>query len=92
MAAIAGKATGVAIRSPYIAWQVGKFLVKAWAFTLITAWNWLFFDDEDKELPEDEEQAAYCLGQGQGWEGYLFLQIGSFAGFRRLVWFRLPLR
>ena len=36
---------------------------------MITAWNCQFFDDEDKELPEDEDQAVYCLGFTM--EGYL---------------------
>lgn len=89
MAAIAGKATGVAIRSPYIAWQIGKFLVKAYAFTaMITAWNWLFFDDEDKELPEDVRSRLHIvLGRDQNGKVIYFSRLGAWQDF--VDWFGL---
>ena len=94
MAAIAGKATGIAIRSPYIAWQIGKFLVKAAAFTaMISAWNWLFFNDEDKELPEDIRNRVHIvLGRDKDGKVLYFSRLGALQDF--VDWFGLdtPIR
>ena len=89
MAAVAGKTTGLAVRSPYIAWQVGKFVVKAAALTaMITAWNLLFFDDEEKELPEDVGNRLHIIfGRDRDGKVLYFSRLGALQDF--VDWFGL---
>jgi len=89
MAAVAGKTTGLAVRSPYIAWQIGKFVVKAAALTaMITAWNLLFFDDEEKELPEDVRNRLHIIyGRDKDGKVLYFSRLGALQDF--VDWFGL---
>jgi hypothetical protein len=89
MAAVAGKATGVAVRSPFVAWKIGKFVLAASAFTaMVTAWNMLFFDDEDKELSEDVRNRLHIvLGRDKDGKVLYFSRLGALQDF--LDWFGL---
>jgi hypothetical protein len=89
MATLAGKTTGLLIRSPYIAWKVGKFVLMASALSMmINLWNWMFFRDEDKELPEDVRSRLHIVfGRDKDGNILYFSRLGALQDF--LDWFGL---
>jgi hypothetical protein len=89
MAALAGKTTGMVIRSPLIAWNIGKFVLKAVALLgMITAWNMLKYPDEEKELPSDVKSRLHIvLGRDSDGKVIYFSRLGALQDF--LDWFGL---
>lgn len=61
--ALAKKVLGsMAIKSPYIAYRVGSFLVKAATFSsMLTAWNHLMFPEEEKALSQDIKKSTHII-------------------------------
>lgn len=86
-ATTARKFTGLAIRSPLIAAKIGKFVLQATALTvMINLWNWLFFDDEDKELPDDVRNRLHItFGRDSNGNILYFSRLGALQDF--LDWF-----
>jgi len=77
--AIAGKVTGMAIRSPLIAYNIGKFIIKAcmlWA--IIQTWNLLKYPDEEKELPDEIKGRPHIiLGRDKDGNIRYFSRLGA---------------
>lgn len=49
------KALGAVIHTPYTAYRVGSFLIKATAmWSALQVWNHTMFPEEEKDLPEKE--------------------------------------
>lgn len=87
MGSIAGKVAGMTIRSPFIAWKLGKFVFKAsLLMAMITAWNLLRYPDEEKDLPADvRERVHIVLGRDKNGKVVYFSRLGAMQDF--LDWF-----
>ena len=64
--------------TPYAAWTVGRFLLKAMLLTgVIGAFNHLVFGDEEEEIPEDQKSRPHLIyGSGKD-EVYWFPRVGA---------------
>lgn len=85
----AKKLTGLAVKSPMIAYNLGKFAVKAHALTgLLAAWNYLLFRDEEEDLPESVRSKPHIIfGRDENGEVVYFNRLGAIADFYE--WFGL---
>jgi hypothetical protein len=76
-------------RSPFIAYRIGKFLIKAvgvWA--ALDIYNKMRWPDEEKELPPDVRNTPHIvLGRDKNGEVLYFTRLGSLGDF--LEWFGL---
>ncbi len=77
----------VLIRSPYYAYKVGSFTVKAGAmWAMLQAYNNLVFPREENDLPLDEQARPHIiLGRDQDGKVRYFNRLGSFSDV--LEWF-----
>lgn len=83
------KLAGTAVKSPFVAMRIGKFMLKAWAlYALSFAINGLLFPREEEDLP-DEIRGRPHIVFGRDSEGRVqyFPRIGAWADF--LEWFGL---
>jgi len=87
--AVGRKAIVGVTRSPFVAYRVGKFLIKATAFwAMLQAWNHLRFPDEEKELPEGIRGRPHIIfGRDKDGKILYFSRIGALGDF--LEWFGL---
>ena len=78
-----------AIKSPIVAYKMGKFALKATALTgMLAAWNRLMFPDEEKELPEGIRSKVHIvLGRDKSGKILYFNRLGALSDF--LDWFGL---
>jgi hypothetical protein len=83
------KLVSLATRSPVIAYNVGKFAVKASAFwAALQAYNQLRFPEEEKDLPPDIQAKPHIvLGRTADGEVRYFDRLGALGDF--LEWFGL---
>jgi hypothetical protein len=76
-------------RSPFLAYRIGKFLIKAvgvWA--ALDTYNKMRWPDEEKELPPDVRNTPHIvLGRDKNGEVLYFTRLGSLGDF--LEWFGL---
>jgi len=76
-------------RSPFIAYRIGKFLIKAvgvWA--ALDTYNKMRWPDEERELPPDVRNTPHIvLGRDENGEVLYFTRLGSLGDF--LEWFGL---
>jgi hypothetical protein len=79
----------VLIRSPYYAYSLGSFTVKAGAlWAALQAYNNLVYPNEEKELPVEEQARPHLvLGRDENGKVKYFSRLGSFPDF--LEWFGL---
>lgn len=86
---IGRKLAGVAIKSPMIAYNLGKFAVKAHAVSaLLAAWNYLRFRDEEDSLPETVRSKPHIIfGRDEDGKVVYFNRLGAVADFYE--WFGL---
>jgi len=82
------KVIGKAV-SPFTAYRVGKFMIKATAFwSMLQMWNHLKFPDEEEELPESVTSRPHIiLGRDKNGNIITFNRIGALGDF--LEWFGL---
>lgn len=87
---VAKKALGsVAIKSPYVAYKVGSFLIKATAFmSMVSAWNHLIFPEEERDLSDETKKSTHIIF-GRDAEGKIiyFNRMGALGDI--LEWFGL---
>ncbi|GAB7387342.1 hypothetical protein BSNK01_11780 [Bacillaceae bacterium] len=86
--AIGRKLVGtVVFKTPYYAYRIGALVLKVSAVTiLLSLWNNLFFEDEEKELPEDVRRRLHIvLGRDENGEIRYFDRLGTLEDF--LEWF-----
>ena len=78
---------GTVIRSPIIAYRIGKFVVMATAFwSILQAWNLLRYPDEEDDLPEDVKAKPHIIfGRDSKGNVQYFSRLGSLADL--LDWF-----
>jgi hypothetical protein len=83
------KLVSLATRSPIIAYNVGKFAIKASAFwAMLQAYNQLRFPEEEKDLPPDIQAKPHIiLGRTADGEVRYFDRLGALGDF--LEWFGL---
>ena len=83
------KALGTLAKSPFIAAQAGKFLIKATAFwSILQIWNNSRFPDEERELSQDERARPHIIfGRDKDGKIIYFNRIGALGDF--LQWFGL---
>lgn len=83
------KALGTLAKSPYTAYRVGKFLIKATAlWSGLQVYNNLFWPDEEDSLPLEEKNRPHIiLGKTEEGKVLNFNRIGSLGDF--LQWFGL---
>jgi hypothetical protein len=76
-------------KTPYTAYRVGKFLIKATAFwAALQAWNHTMFPEEEKDLPTDKQSRPHIiLGVDEDGNTITFDRIGALGDF--LEWFGL---
>ncbi|MDP2659894.1 MAG: hypothetical protein Q8R28_04110 [Dehalococcoidia bacterium] len=76
-----------AIKSPIIAYRVGKFALKVMAFTaMLSTWNHLLFPDEEEDLPENIKAKPHLVfGRDKDGKAIYFDRLGVFGDF--LEWF-----
>jgi hypothetical protein len=76
---IGKKAAGAAVKTPYVAYRIGRFLIKASAFwAAIQAWNWLMFPDEEDDLPESIRSKPHViLGRDKNGKVEYFSRLGA---------------
>lgn len=81
------KAATVPIRSAFMAMKIGKFALKATALTaLINVWNYLFFRDEEDDLPDDVKERLHIIfGRNDEGNVLYFSRLGALQDF--LDWF-----
>lgn len=79
----------IAKRSPFIALKVGTFLLKASAlWAMLSAYNNLFFRDEEEDLPDDVRNAPHIiLGRDKNGKVLYFDRLGAVGDL--LEWFSL---
>lgn len=84
----------ILIRSPYYAYAVGSFTLKAgmmWA--ALQAYNQLVFPNEEKELPIDEQARPHIvLGRDENGKVKYFSRLGSFPDFLEWVGLDTPVK
>ena len=86
---VGSKVLGSLAKSPYTAYRVGSFLIKATAmWSGLQVWNNLMFPDEEKELSSGERNRPHII-LGKTSEGKIinFTRVGSLGDF--LQWFGL---
>jgi hypothetical protein len=86
----AHKTAGAAARkSPFLAYRLGKMLLKiAGMWALLSAWNHLFFSDEEHQLSDaDRARPHMIFGHDKGGSVYYLPRLGSFGEI--LDWFGL---
>ena len=88
-AAMGRKLAGSALKSPYTAYRIGKFMVKASMFwAMVQTWNHLVFSDEEEELPDDVRSRPHIiLGRDKAGKIQYFSRLGALADL--LEWFGL---
>jgi len=76
-------------RSPFIAYRIGKFLIKAIAvWAMLGTYNKVRFPDEEKELPPDVRNIPHIvLGRDKDGKVLYFTRLGVLSDF--LEWFGL---
>lgn len=78
-------------KSPLVAWRVGKFALKATAlWSALTAWNNMFFSDEEKDLPEGVRSRPHIIlppGRDKNGKVISFNRLGAVGDV--LEWFGL---
>jgi hypothetical protein len=87
--AVGRKALGSLARSPYTAYRVGGFLIKATAlWAMLTAWNNLMFPDEEREISEENRALPHIIF-GRDGDGKIvyFNRLGALTDL--LAWFGL---
>jgi hypothetical protein len=86
---IGRKAAATAIKSPYIAYRVGSFMVKATAlWSGLQVWNHTRFPNEEKELSVEERSKPHViLGRDKDGKIISFNRMGALGDF--LEWFGL---
>ncbi len=86
---IGRRAAGKALKSPFIAMRIGKFLIKASAFWgMIQVWNHTRFPEEEKELPDNIRNRPHViLGRNEDGTIDYFSRIGAVPDL--LEWFGL---
>jgi hypothetical protein len=89
METIGRKTAGLAIRSPLIAANVGRFVLKAGGLVgLMSAYNYLVFPQEERELSDDIRKTPHIvLGRGLDGKVAYFNRIGALSDI--LDWFGL---
>jgi len=89
LAAVGRRVAGMPIRSVVLAMHIGKFVLRLCAFSaIITAWNMLFFRDEEDDLPEDVKSRFHIiLGRDDQGNVLYFSRLGALQDF--LDWFGL---
>jgi len=88
-ALVGRKAVSVVVRSPFIAYNIGKFMLKATAlWSLLQVWNNTRFPDEEDQLPESVKSRPHIVF-GKDDEGNIryFSRLGALGDF--LAWFGL---
>jgi len=87
--AVGNKLLGTAVKSPLIAYRVGKFAIKAGALAaMLQVWNHLKFPDEEAELPDDVRLRPHIvLGRGDDGKVIYFSRLGALTDL--LEWFGL---
>lgn len=86
---VARKATGTLIKSPFKAYRIGKFLIKATAFwAALQVWNNTRYPDEEAELPQHVKRKPHII-LGRDEEGNInyFSRLGALPDL--LEWFDL---
>lgn len=85
--AIGRKAVGTAVKLPYNAYRVGKFVVKATAFwTTLQAWNHLMFPEAEASLDKDTQSSPHIIfGVDDKGKAIVFTRMGALGDF--LEWF-----
>jgi hypothetical protein len=83
------KVLGGTARTPFAAYRVGKFLIKATAFwTALQVWNHTRFPEEEDQLPESVRSRPHIiLGRDENGEILYFSRIGALGDL--LEWFGL---
>lgn len=87
--AIGKKAAATAIKSPYIAYRIGSFLLKATAlWSGLQVWNHTRFPEEEKQLSVEERSKPHViLGRDENGKIISFNRLGALGDF--LEWFGL---
>jgi N12 class adenine-specific DNA methylase len=86
--ALARKAFGtVVLRSPVVAMNIGGWLMMAIGLWVLTAvYNWMWFPDEEKELPEEVRGKPHLIfGRDAHGNIKYFDRLGAFSDF--VTWF-----
>lgn len=78
-----------AIKSPVVAYKLGKFIVQATALMgMLQAWNQLKYPEEENELPENVRSKVHIvLGRDENGKVIYFNRLGALSDF--LDWFGL---
>ncbi len=86
---IGNKALATVAKSPYIAYRIGSFMVKATAlWSGLQVWNHTRFPDEEKELSVEERSKPHViLGRDENGKIISFNRMGALGDF--LEWFGL---
>ena len=86
---VARKATGTVIKSPFKAYRIGKFLIKATAFwAALQVWNNTRYPDEEEELPQSVKRRPHIiLGRDEDGNINYFSRLGALPDL--LEWFDL---
>jgi hypothetical protein len=73
------KIASMAVRSPVIAMRIGRFGLKAMALAgMLSAFNHLFFDDEEEDLPPDVRKRPHIiLGRNSDGSVRYFSRLGA---------------
>ena len=81
------KMVGIAIRSPIIAYNIGKFALKTTAFTaMLAAYNHILFADEEDDLPESVKAKPHIIfGRDEDGKVVYFDRLGVLGDY--LEWF-----
>lgn len=87
--AVGRTALGGVIKSPYLAFRVGSFLISSVAFwSMLALWNHLLFPDEEDELSIEERSRPHIIfGRDSAGRIISFNRIGALGDF--LDWFGL---
>ena len=80
---------GAALRVPYKAWRISKWLIRATAFwTMLQVWNYTRFPEEEKSLPKNVRQKPHIiLGRDKDGNIDYFSRLGALGDL--LEWFGL---
>lgn len=86
---IGRKFVGIGLRSPFIAYNIGKFILKALGFSAaLYLYNSTFFAQEEKDLPADVQAKPHViLGRGKDGKVRYIDRLGMLSDF--LEWFGL---
>jgi len=86
---IGRKAAGTIVRSPLLALKIGKFALKATAFTaFLQTWNYSFFKKEEEMLPEGIRNKPHIIfGRNDKGEIIYFSRLGALSDL--LEWFSI---